>query len=217
MLQSLIKNRNIRSSRIICYYLFGFFPSPKNRKTLWDSTSLLFRRGLKKWVINHNEVLEIGTGDIGLLSNFLLQRRKVNITAIDICNEFIINSKNNQKKQTGITFLQSNLFSALDKRKKFDIIFSNPPYIKTSQIKPKNHIKYHGFTNKEMLFHASDGGTNGIQLISKIINESVSFFKKGGSLLLGFNQNHIDNNQLKLILKESEFYLFSRIYSKYTS
>ncbi|MCD4695921.1 MAG: methyltransferase [Bacteroidales bacterium] len=214
MLQSLIKNRSIRSSKVICYFLFGFYPLPKNRKTLWDSTSLLFRRALIKWAKNHNEVLEIGTGDVGLLSNFLARKRKVNITAIDICNEFILNSN---KNNSGITFLKSNLYSALDKSNKYDIIFSNPPYVKTSQINAHNHMKYHGFVKEDMLFYASDGGDNGIQFISKIINESASFLKRDGSLLLGFNQNHIDNDLLNEIIKNSKLYQFSQIRSKYSS
>lgn len=214
MLQLLIKNRNIRSSKIISYFLFGFYPSPKNRRTLWDSTSLLFRKALIKWVKNHDEILEIGTGDVGLLSNFLAHKRKVDITAVDICNDFILNCKNSNST---ITFLKSNLYSAVDKSTKYDIIFSNPPYVKTSQIIPKNHMKYHGFKKEEMLFYASDGGLNGIQLISQIIIESAFFLKQNGSLLLGFNQNHINNESLKEIIENSKLYLYSQISSKYSS
>jgi release factor glutamine methyltransferase len=209
-----MKNRTIRSSKNICYFLFGFFPSPKNRKTLWDNTSLLFRKALEKWVGNHNKVLEIGTGDVGLLSNFLVRKRDVDITAVDICNEFVLNCK---KSNSAIKFLQSNLFSALDKGIKYDIIFSNPPYVKTSKIIPRNHMKYHGFKRKEMLFYASDGGFNGIQLISQIIIESALFLKQDGSLLLGFNENHIDNASLNKIIENSKLYIYSQIRSKYSS
>ena len=113
--------------------------------------------------------------------------------------------------------MKSNLYSALDKSNKYDIIFSNPPYVKTSQINAQNHMKYHGFLKKEMLFYASDGGSDGIQIISNIINESASFLKRGGSLLLGFNQNHIDNDLLDEIIRNSKLYHFSQISSKYPS
>jgi len=213
----LFKKRWVRRSRLICYLLFGFYPYPINRKTLWDSTSLVLKEAILKWINKNMVVLEIGTGDIGLLSNYIDRKRDVDITAIDICIEFVENAKKNKKNESKIKFISSDLFSKIEKNKKFDIIFSNPPYVKTSMINPDDHIHYHGFKKKEMLFYASDGGEFGTSLISRIINESSLFLNQNGSLLIGYNQNHIDEKLIKEIIDHSKFYLFETLCSHRTT
>ena len=216
---SIIRNKRIRRSRIICFAIFKFYPYPKNRKTLWDSTSLLLKSALKKWIKPSDHVLDIGTGDIALLSNYLVRtRRSVSVKAIDICEEFIINAKNNHNKDyDGITYMQSNLYDEINDNEKFDVIFSNPPYVKKSRINPSRHMKYHGFSDKKMVYFASDGGEQGIETIKNIIRRSIHYLKDDGSLVLGYNQYHVDNDLIKEIIANNGFYIFDQIYSKYTS
>ncbi|MEZ5195352.1 MAG: class I SAM-dependent methyltransferase [Bacteroidales bacterium] len=216
-LTSLIQNKRVRSSRLICYLVFLFYPHPKNRTTLWDSTSLVMKEALAKWVKNSERILEIGTGDVGLLSYFLANIREVDITAVDICDEFIINSAKNSKRHPNINFFKSDLYDGIRKGKKFDIIFSNPPYVKSVMINPEGHMKYHRFSQEKMLYYASDGGDDGIKVISEIIRGAGDFLEKDGSLILGFNKSHIEMESLKRVIKESEFQLYDKINSNYTS
>jgi release factor glutamine methyltransferase len=207
MKAALLQKRYIRSSRLICYLLFGFFPSPQNRKTLWDNTSLVLKKAILKWIEKNDIILEVGSGDIGLLSNFLDRKINAEITSVDICGDFIENAKKNRKKESKIKFIESDLYSNLDKTKKFDIIFSNPPYVKTSLINLEGHMQYHGFRKKEMLFYASDGGEHGTELISRLLNDSSSFLNSGGSLLIGYNQKHIEEKRIIELIDQSEFYI----------
>lgn len=217
MKRTLLQKKSIRSSRLFCYALFGFYPSPYNRKTLWDNTSIVLKKAILNWVRDKNIVLEIGTGDIGLLSNFLDRKKDIEITATDICNEFIENSKKNKKQGSKIKFIKSNLFNNLDENKKFDIIFSNPPYVKTSHINPEEHMQYHGFKKEDMLFYASDGGEYGTQLISELIKDSPFFLNSEGSLLIGYNQKHIEEKKITKIIDNSDFYLYDTLYANKTT
>lgn len=211
----LIRRREVRTSKILTFILFRFFPKTKNRKTLWDSTSVLLRSALHKWIQNNSTVLEIGTGDIGLLSNYLIRIKTADITAVDICNDFILNCHRNCHKNK-IHFLTSNLFESITELK-YDYIFSNPPYVKSSMIDKDRNLKYHGFSHESMVAYASDGGEDGLQIINKILTEGKYHLKPNGSLIIGYNESHVDKNNLLKTIHDNNYYIFDRITGKFTS
>ena len=125
-----------------------------------------------------------GSGAIAVsLAKYLPQAE---ITAIDISNEALKIAKKNaisNNVENQITFISSDMFTNLNEEK-FDIIVSNPPYIKTNvidnldiQVKNEPHI-------------ALDGGNDGLYFYKKIINESYQYLKYKGYLCLeiGFDQ-----------------------------
>ena len=83
---------------------------------------------------------------------------------------------------------------------KYDLIISNPPYIKKSTLKclEKDIID---FEPKRAL----DGGINGLSEIRKVINKSSELIKKKGFLILeiGFNQK----TNVKKMLNDKGFYI----------
>lgn len=82
------------------------------------------------------EILELCTGS-GIIAISLAKYLKdTNITATDISYKAIEVARKNEKKlleDTKINFIQSDMFENINK--KYDIIVSNPPYIKTEVIK----------------------------------------------------------------------------------
>ena len=102
-----------------------------------------------------------------------------------------------------LMFLRDQLFkSNVDKFNlgKYDLIVSNPPYIK------KNNIK---FLEKDVAKFeprlALDGGLDGLSEIRKTIKKSSELIKKNGKFILeiAFDQK---NEVVKLLKKES-FYI----------
>ena len=119
--------------------------------------------------------------------------------AIDISKEAITVAKKNSKK-----FFLSNRIKFLHKSfkelygKKFDLIVSNPPYIKRKDIKNlSDDIKK--FEPKMAL----DGGNDGLDLIKKIIYKSKKILKINGTLALEIGNEQI--NKVSKILIDNKF------------
>jgi release factor glutamine methyltransferase len=83
---------------------------------------------------------------------------------------------------------------------KYDIVVSNPPYIKKHKLKylDRSIVKFEPKL-------ALDGGLDGLFKINKVINKSKYLLKKNGKLFLeiGFDQKH----EVTKILKEKGFFI----------
>ena len=136
------------------------------------------------------DVLDLctGSGCISIcLRNSLKNDNKLDVYASDISAGAINIAKENSKTHnTSITFIQSDLFN--DVRfagKKFDVIVSNPPYISLDEkaVMSEDTLKY----EPSLALFANDAG---LEFYKRIANESASFIKPGGHLIMevGFNQ-----------------------------
>ena len=144
-------------------------------------------------------ILDIGTGTGCILLSILSEIKGGKGTGIDISKKAIDVAKTNSKK----FFLQNRTRfypkSFVDLHGyKYDLIVSNPPYIKSSEIKNlSDDIKR--FEPKIAL----DGGNDGLDVVKKIIYKSRTILKKFGSLAL-----EIGNGQyykVSHILKDQGF------------
>ena len=146
-------------------------------------------------------ILDIGTGSGCLIISIILEREKSYGTAIDISKKAINIAKNNAKIQhieNRIKFINSNI----DKfyMGKYDLIISNPPYIKNCKI---NYLD-----DDVKLYEpkvALDGGIDGYSEIKKVIKKSSELLKTKGKLVLeiGDKQKSFTN----IILKKNGFYI----------
>tara|TARA_B100000579_G_C22782346_1_gene830018 strand:+ start:174 stop:1016 length:843 start_codon:yes stop_codon:yes gene_type:complete len=146
-------------------------------------------------------LLEIGVGSGCIILSILKEKNNFYGTGIDISKKSIqtcrINSDN-----LGV-FNRLKLFkSDIDNFKygKYDLIISNPPYIKKFDLKylEKDVINYEPLS-------ALNGGIDGLSEIRKVINNSTQLIKKKGILVLeiGFNQSE----EVKKILYRKGFYI----------
>ncbi len=147
------------------------------------------------------KLLEIGIGSGCILLSLLKEKKDFYGTGIDISKKCIDISKINSKKlglQNRVKFFKTDVDNF--NHGKYDLIISNPPYIKKLDLKylEKDVI---GFEPKIAL----DGGLEGISEIRKIINKSSELIKIGGKLILeiAFDQK----NEVLKLLKDKGFYV----------
>lgn len=160
-----------------------------NKKVLSPrmETEILVEEGLKK-IKQHGfkNVLDLCTGS-GAIGVCLAKFGGVNVTAIDISKQALSLAQSNATKNgVKIEFLQSNLFNELKKRKKYDIIISNPPYIKSEDI-----FSLDEEVKKYDPRIALDGGEDGLDFYRSIVKDAPLHLCKGGYLMfeLGIDQS----------------------------
>lgn len=151
--------------------------------------------------INAKKILDLCTGSGAIAISLAKYINKSNITAVDISKKALnvakLNAKNNEVEDR-IIFVESDLFKNL-KKEKYDIIVSNPPYIKKEVLK-----KLDKEVQKEPNL-ALNGGYDGLDFYRKIINKADEYLKFNGYLCfeIGYDQKEDVEN----LLKEQEKYV----------
>ena len=146
-------------------------------------------------------ILDIGTGSGCIILSILRDRNKCYASALDISIKALKVAKHNAKIQqleNRIRFINSNIDKFCNG--KYDIIISNPPYIKSLNIKKLD--------DDVRLYEpklALDGGNDGLSQIREVIKKSSILVKKKGKLFLeiGFDQV----NETKKLLLDNKFYV----------
>ena len=148
-------------------------------------------------------ILDIGVGSGCILLSILKERQAFYGTGIDISKKCLNICKINAinlKVSTRLKLFKSDV----DKFNfgKYDLIVSNPPYIKTCKLKYLERDIV-GFEPKLAL----NGGLDGLLEIRKVIKKSSELIKKNGKLILeiGFDQK----NKVINLLKKEGFYINS--------
>ena len=150
---------------------------------------------------NKINLLDIGIGSGCILFSILKEKKNFYGTGIDISDKSLKICKINSHK-LGLINRVKLFKSDIDNFNlgKYDLIISNPPYIKKSTLKclDKDIVD---FEPK----HALDGGIDGLSEIRKVINKSSELIKKKGFLILeiGFDQK----THVKKILNNKGFYI----------
>ena len=144
-------------------------------------------------------ILDIGTGSGCILLSILSEIKKAKGVGIDISKKAIEVAKKNSS-DFGLN-KRANFFTrSLDEtyNYKFDLVVSNPPYIKTNDIKNLSD-DVRKFEPKIAL----DGGKDGLDVIKKVIYKSKTILKKLG--LLALEIGHGQHYNVSQILKEQGF------------
>ena len=153
----------------------------------------------------HKEIVRIldlctGSGCILLsMLHYVRRKRKIDIYGVgsDISKEALAVAVENAKK-LGIEakFVQGDLFENVEGS--FDMILSNPPYIRTSEIER---------LQEEFRFHdpikALDGKEDGLYFYRIIVKESRQYLKRGGWLIFEIGSDQAE--AVKTLLQEAGY------------
>ena len=141
-----------------------------------------------------------GSGAIAVSLDRILRENCVDakICASDISKQALkIARKNSENNNANVKIIESDLLENIE-YKKFDIIVSNPPYIRTDEI--KNLSKQ----VKEEPYIALNGGIDGLHFYRKIIKEAKGYIKNNGYLCLEIGYNQMES--VLGIFKENKEY-----------
>ena len=154
---------------------------------------------------NYLNILDIGVGSGCILLSVLKERKNFYGTGIDISRNSLDICKMNAKKlllERRVKFFKSDV----DKFAigKYDLIVSNPPYIKTSDLKylESDVIKFEPKL-------ALDGGLDGLSVIRKVIKKSSELLKKNGKFILEIDFDQ--KNKVIKLLKNKGFFIKSTV------
>ena len=152
------------------------------------------------------EILDLCTGSGAIAISLAKYINESNIVASDISMKALQIAKLNAEKNLEIKkieFIESDMFNKIYKDD-FDIIVSNPPYIKTKVIEKLDRQV------KNEPYIALDGGADGLKFYKIIIENAYKYIKNEGKVFLeiGYDQK----NELINLFKENNHY--ENIYSK---
>ena len=152
---------------------------------------------------NKIKILDIGVGSGCILLSILKERKNFYGTGLDLSKKCIDITRINANN-LGLSPRLKLYKSDVDKFNigKYDLVVSNPPYIK------KNNIKYLERDIAEFEPRlALDGGLDGLSEIRKVVKKTSELIIKNGKFVLeiGFDQK----NKVINILKKEGFYINS--------
>lgn len=145
------------------------------------------------------DILEIGVGSGCISISIAKCLENVNILGVDINEKALVTANKNIKEhnvQDRVKFIKSDIYENVEG--KFDIIISNPPYIRKDIIDTlEDDVK------KYEPILALDGGEDGLYFYREIINNASKYLNEGGHIIfeIGYDQGE----EVKDLLIQNNF------------
>ncbi|HDK81700.1 MAG TPA: peptide chain release factor N(5)-glutamine methyltransferase, partial [Nitrospirae bacterium] len=149
-------------------------------------TELMAETAIQKCNSNRLNILDLCTGSgclaLALAKNF----QESQVTGIDISETALVYAKKNAEANEigNVEFMKGHLFDPLGQNSLFDLIISNPPYIRREEIKGLQPE-----VSKWEPLNALDGGEDGLDFYREIIPAAREYLKDNGTLMfeVGFD------------------------------
>lgn len=159
-----------------CFYVDGNVLIPRG------DTEILIEEALK-YMENGMDILDMCTGS-GCIIITLAKEKNIRAAGVDVSDKALsIAKKNAMQLKADCEFIKSDIFENV--YSKYDMIVSNPPYIRTEEIESlQMEVKDYD----PMI--ALDGGEDGLDFYRRIIKEAGDYLKENGRLIfeIGFDE-----------------------------
>ncbi len=154
------------------------------------------------------KILDIGTGSGAITVSLAKYLEKATLTSFDISDIPLEVGKRNAISNgvdNKINFVKSDLFSAIkDNDIKFDVIVSNPPYIRRCDMDT-----LHTQVKDYEPYNALEGGIDGLDFYRDITEQSHQYLIEGG--ILAYEVGHDQAEDVAIIMRNNGY---TRIYTK---
>lgn len=142
----------------------------QDTEILVEETAKFLRDGM--------QFLDLCTGSGCILLSLLHLKHGVEGTGVDLSPEALkVAKKNRERLGAKAALIQSDLFDKIESA--FDVIVSNPPYIKRAEIETlMDEVRLHE------PYMALDGHEDGLYFYRKIAEEAPKYLRAGGGLFL---------------------------------
>lgn len=187
-----------------CFYGLDFYVD-KNVLSPRPETEILVEEAINEIKNSNNskiKILDLCTGS-GCIAITIAKNTNAKVYASDVSDAALnVAKKNAETHKVNIKFINSDLFNNL-KKEKFDIIISNPPYIRSKDI-----LSLEDEVKKFDPIISLDGGEDGLYFYREIAKHAPAHLNKNGKLFLeiGINeaksvkkllQNNFENIKIK--------------------
>jgi release factor glutamine methyltransferase len=183
-----------RAAGIPLAYLLGYrefwsrsFKVDENVLIPRAETEVLIEQALERITDETRGVLELGIGSGALVISLALERPKVLFTGTDLSWGALKVSEENLRHHgvSNVSLKQGHWFEAVEAQALFDLIISNPPYIREDD--PHVGMGDLRFEPKGALV----SGPSGLEDIESIVRTAPGHLHSGGTLLLehGYDQS----------------------------
>jgi release factor glutamine methyltransferase len=158
-------------------------PRPETEILVEKALALLDQRGaVAPWV------LDLGTGSGAIAVALTHEHPALRVIATDVCMTALAVARRNAERHgvaDRIQLVAMDLGSAFSPaRAFFDLIVSNPPYIASSEI-PGLAAEIRNFEPRKAL----EGGSQGLAVIYRIVDQAYQHLRPSGSLLVEIGQD----------------------------
>jgi release factor glutamine methyltransferase len=219
--KTLIKRRTNREpvAYIVGHKEFWSIELEVNRNVLIPrpETECLVEKALESLAADSDpgskSILELGTGSGAIIVALASENFRHSYLGTDISGDAVAVARRNALRHglgEKIRFMVADWFAALDaKAAVFDLIVSNPPYIRSGDLK-----RLQPEINVHEPAAALDGAQDGLRSLRHIIQSAYLYLKPGGALLL--EMGHDQQAPLKQIIGACGRYEDVRFYKDYS-
>ena len=150
---------------------------------------------IKKYFTNPVDIIDLGTGS-GVIGLTLEKKVSTNsVDLIDISKEALeVTKKNCELLNSKANIIQSDMFNNISIDKKYDVIISNPPYIKEDE-------EIEDIVRNNEPHQALYGGVEGLDFYKQILSSIKDHLKDKS--IIAFEIGYTQGNDIKKLVEET--------------